>query len=359
MMEEDVIVPYRPVSLDREYLAGKAFDRYRQKHKKSVSNFSPAQKTRTLEDFKDHIRYLQESLAINNAAIFTDYIGWNRLIIATRHLPSDYLPFTLIALNEVLQQELPVDLRTKTESIIKKGIAVLGQSPAEIPPYITRENSLYTVAQSCLEALTTANRKKAWEVIEQAVTSGVPVRDIYLHVFQPVLRETGRLWQIGKAGIAQEHYVTASILLFISRLHDQIHSAAGKTGRRGKTLVAGCVSDELHDVGIRMVADFFEMDGWDTYYIGGNIPAQSLLEAVRDQHADVVALSSTMAFHLPVVHYLVRSLHADPKTRDIKIIVGGYPFNSVPDLWKQVGADAFAGNADDAVAAANRLSPTH
>ena len=358
-MEQDAISPYHPVSLDREYLAGKAFDRYREKHKKIVSNFSPYQKTRTLEDFKDHIRYLQESLAINNEAIFTDYVGWARLILATRHPPSDYLPFTLVALNEVLQQELPVDFRTKTESFIKKGIAVLGHAPAEIPQYITSENSLYVVAQSCLEALIAADRKKAWTVIAQAVTSGVPVRDIYLQVLQPVLRETGRLWQVGKAGIAQEHYVTASILLFISRLHDQIHSAGSKTGRRGKTLVAGCVSDELHDVGIRMVADFFEMDGWDTYYIGGNIPAQSLLEAIRDQHADVVALSSTVAFHLPVVHYLIRSLRADPKTRNVKIIVGGYPFNIVPNLWKQVGADAFAGNADDAVAAANRLSPVH
>ncbi|MFA5346651.1 MAG: cobalamin-dependent protein [Methanoregula sp.] len=358
-MEQEAIAPYRQVSLDREYLAGKAFDRYREKHKKIVSNFSPYQKNCTLEDFKDHIRYLQESLAINNDAIFIDYVSWARLIFATRHLPPDYLPSTLIALNEVLQKELPVDFRTKTESFIKKSIAMPVHVPGEIPPYITSEKPLYRVAQSCLEALIAADRKKAWTVIAQTVTSGVPVRDIYLQVLQPVLRETGRLWQIGKAGIAQEHYVTASILLFISRLHDQIHSAGSKPGRRGKTLVAGCVSDELHDIGIRMVADFFEMDGWDTYYIGGNIPARSLLEAVRDQHADVVALSSTMAFHLPVVNYLIRSLRADPTTRNVKIIVGGYPFNIVPDLWKQVDADAFAGNADDAVAAANRLSPVH
>jgi len=352
-MEQEAISPYHPVSLDLEYLAGKAFEHYREKHRKIVSHFSPYQKTRTLNDFKDHIRYLQVSLAINNEAIFTDYIGWARLICATRHLSSDYLPSTLTALNEVLHQELPVDFRTRTDSYIKKGIAVLGKDLADIPPFITNENPLSAVAQSCLEALITGDREKAWAGILQAVTSGVPVRDIYLRVFQPVLWETGRFWQIGKAGIAQEHYVTASILLFISRLHDQIHPAGSTTGRRGKTLVAGCVSDELHDVGIRMVADFFEMDGWNTYYVGGNTPAQSLIEAVRDQHADVVALSSTMAFHLPVVHYLVRSLRAEPGTRDVKIIVGGYPFNIVPDLWKQVGADAYAGNADEALTIAN------
>jgi hypothetical protein len=76
--------------------------------------------------------------------------------------------------------------------------------------------------------------------------------------------------------------------------------------RRGKKLVAACVSEELHEMGIRMVTDFFEMDGWDTYYIGANTPIESIGSAVRDQHADVVALSSTMSFHLPLLKKQIR-----------------------------------------------------
>ena len=357
VMEQDTVLPYHPVSLDREYLAAEAYKRYQEKHKKVISNFSAQQKAFTLEDFNHHIGYLQESLAIHNAAIFVDYVSWVQVILMSRHLPIEYLPSTLVALNEVLKKELPRDFRAETDSIIKKGIAVLKEVPRELPPYTTGENPRNAIAQSYLEALIAADREKAWTVIAQAVASGVPVQDIYLQVFQPVLRETGRLWQIRHLSIAQEHYVTASTLVFISRLHEQILSSGSITRRKGKVLVAGCVSDELHDVGIRMVADFFELDGWDSYFIGGNTPAQSMLEAVRDRNADVVAVSSTMASHIPVVHYLVRSLRADPKTRGVKIIVGGYPFTLVPDLWKQIGADAYAGNADEAVAIANRLSP--
>jgi methanogenic corrinoid protein MtbC1 len=36
-------------------------------------------------------------------------------------------------------------------------------------------------------------------------------------------------------------------------------------------------------------------------------------------------------------------------------MVGGYPFNIAPDLWKTVGADAFARDAMEAVAVAARL----
>jgi MerR family transcriptional regulator, light-induced transcriptional regulator len=356
-MEQDTPPIYHPVSLDREYLAAEAYKQYQEKHKKMVSNFSAHQKASTLADFNHHIGYLQESFAIHNPAIFVDYIRWTRVIHISSHFPADYLSSTLEVLNEVLKRELPLDFRAETDSIIKKGIAVLKQAPEELPSYITRENPLQGIAQSYLEALIDADRDKAWTLIAQAVASAVPVQDIYLHVFQPVLRETGRLWQIRQISIAQEHYVTASTQVFISQLHAQILSSGTQTHRKRKVLVAGCVSDELHDVGIRMVADFFEMDGWDTYFIGGNTPAQDMLEAVRDRDADVVAVSSTMVSHIPVVEYLIRSLHADPKTRGVKIIVGGYPFAIAPDLWKQIGADAVAKNADEAISTANRLSP--
>jgi len=185
----------------------------------------------------------------------------------------------------------------------------------------------------------------------RAGPDGIPVRDLYLHVFMPVLRETGRLWQTRKISVAQEHYVTGATQMFIALLYPAMLSVSRRGKRRGKTVVAACVSGELHEVGIRMVADFFEMDGWDTDFIGANTPSQSFVATVKDQRADLVAISSTMSFHLLMVHELVMALRSDPETSKTRIVVGGYPFNIMPDLWKRVGADAYAGSADEAVAA--------
>jgi methanogenic corrinoid protein MtbC1 len=171
-----------------------------------------------------------------------------------------------------------------------------------------------------------------------------------------VLRETGRLWQLQKITVAQEHYVSASVSLAISRLHDRI--PASETGSRKRTLVAASVANEFHDIGIRIVADFFEMDGWTTYYTGANTPVESLLAMVRDKKADVIAISVTMTSHIPVVHYLIRSIRGDPGMKRVKVLVGGYPFSIVPLLWKQVGADACASDPDEAVATVNRLVGT-
>ena len=238
--------------------------------------------------------------------------------------------------------------------MIKKSIGELKQRIPPLPSFFTDEDPFSAIAQSYLAALLVPDREKARKIISDALASGKTVPDIYLRVFQPVLRETGRLWQIHKLSIAKEHFVTASVQLSITRLHYQVISSR-KGELRGKTIVTACVGEELHDVGIRMVTDFFEIDGWNTYHIGANIPAQSLIEAVKDRNPEVLAISLTIPTYIPVVHYLIRSLRADPKTAKVKILVGGYVFNVVPDLWKQIGADAYAADAGEAVVAANRF----
>ena len=306
--------------------------------------------------FKYTLQYLQESLAMNDASLFIDSVGWAHVMLSSLHLPNNGLSSSFEVLKEVLHENLPVELKAKSDDIISKSIAFLANAPTETPSNIRENNPLATVAHAYLDALLIADRSTAMEIIDDQINKGIAIRDIYLSIFQPVLRELGRLWQIQKISVAQEHYATATTQLIIARLYQTMLTESRRAKRRGKTLIAVCVSEELHEMGVRMVADFFEMDGWNTYFIGANIPAQSLIAAIKERKADVVALSTTMTFHLPRVDNLIRSLRADPDTRHVKIIIGGYPFNIVPGLWQKIGADAYASNADEAVAAGNQLT---
>jgi MerR family transcriptional regulator, light-induced transcriptional regulator len=347
---------YHAVNLDRDRIALKVYDRFLKKHPDIYRDYSPYLKTQAIQGFNYSLLYLQEALALDDAAIFIDSVGWAYAMLHSLHMPKDGLSSSLEVFKEVLWEELPPDLRKKSDDFIEKSLAFLATAPTEIPPFIRDDNPLAPVAHAYLNALLSANRHTAITIINEQVKGGVTVRDIYLHIFQPVLREVGRLWQIQKISVAEEHYVTGATQMMLAQLYLPFMTENKSVKRRGKTLVAACVSEELHEVGIRMVADFFEMDGWDTYYIGANTPAPGLIAAVKERKADVVALSSTMSYHLPQVDYLIRSLRGDPDTRHAKIIIGGYPFNIIPDLWKKVGADAYAGSADEAVAVANRLT---
>jgi methanogenic corrinoid protein MtbC1 len=349
-------VIYQPVSLDRRGLVLKAYEAYGNKYPDIYPGYNEYQKARTLEDFSYHLQYLEEALAIGDAAIFIDYAKWAHVLLSSLGLPKDCLSLSLEVLRDLLNTELPTARGIKSDEYITETIAVLASAPTTIPSFIKDDHPLSPVAHEYLNALLNADREQAYTLVLAQFNAGVPARDLYLHVFQPVLHETGRLWQMHKISIAHEHYVTASTQQILARLYTPFIGGSKYTRRNGKTLVAACVESELHEVGMRMVADFFEMDGWNTYYIGANTPSRSIIETVKDRKASAVALSSTMSFHIPQLYSIIRSLRETHETADVTIIVGGYPFNLIPTLWRTIGADAYASSAEEAVIIANQLT---
>jgi methanogenic corrinoid protein MtbC1 len=194
-------------------------------------------------------------------------------------------------------------------------------------------------------------RQKASQLIMQTVENGMSVKDIYLSIFQPVQWEIGRLWQTNQVSVAQEHYCTAATQLIMSQLYPYIFNSE----KIGRTFIATCVSGELHEIGVRMVADFFEMEGWDTYYVGANTPVESIIQSVEVYQADVLGISTTMLFHVKQVKNIIEQIKQIPSCSDVKILVGGYPFNVTENLWRKVSADGYGGNAMQAIQEASKL----
>ena len=140
--------------------------------------------------------------------------------------------------------------------------------------------------------------------------------------------------------------------LIMSQLYGYIFDAEKTAG----TLVSTCVAGDLHEIGVRMVTDFFEMAGWNTFYLGANMPTKSVLETVMQRKAHVLCISATISYHLGAVSELIQSVRAEPGCRSVKILVGAYPFNVAPDLWQKMEADGCAPNAQDAIILANQLT---
>jgi methanogenic corrinoid protein MtbC1 len=137
----------------------------------------------------------------------------------------------------------------------------------------------------------------------------------------------------------------------MSQLYPRIF-AVPKHHRR---MVASCVGGELHEMGVRMVADFFELDGWRTYYLGANMPLKGVLAALAERSAHRLALSATLISHVPDVARMIAGVRSSEMGARVKILVGGRPFNTAPTLWRQIGADGYARDAAEALVVANSL----
>lgn len=228
----------------------------------------------------------------------------------------------------------------------------------EYPGGYTREDGehlapMSPLAREYLDLLLSGKREEASKRIHIAVEAGTGVREIYKTVFERTLKEIGLMWMQSRVDVAMEHYFSASTQLIMSQLYPYITGASRE--KRDAVCLTIAVCGEFHDIGARMVADFMEMDGWKTFFLGNNLCSEDIVRAALDKKPDLLALSATMFFNVESIARAIRALRAVDGLDRLVIIVGGRPFNQDPELWKKVGADGSAAGAEEAVKLAGRL----
>ena len=303
-----------------------------------------------LEQSETHILILAASIEFKSTVLLNDYVHW-----VTR-LPESVSPYFceishfLDALISVVEAEFPQEVANVVQHYIDTARnSLLVDRPAEPPARVCPP--LAQLQHNYLTSLLATHRTDALNMVMKAIQSGVEIESIYLDVIQPAQHELGRLWQTGQISVAQEHYCTAATQFVMSQLQPWFL----KTTSADQTLVATCVGDELHEVGLRIVADLFEVSGWNTIYLGANVPPESIAETLASSRAQILAISCTMTQHLFGMADVIRIVRSHPGCEQVKILAGGYPFNIDPYLWKRVGADAAALDGKDAIDVANRL----
>jgi methanogenic corrinoid protein MtbC1 len=209
------------------------------------------------------------------------------------------------------------------------------------------------LARDYLDLLLAGRREEASKRIHKAVETGIGVREIYKTVFERTLKEIGLMWMQNRVDVAMEHYFSASTQLIMSQLYPYITRASRE--KRDAVCLTIAVCGEFHDIGARMVADFMEMDGWKTFFLGNNLCSEDIVRAALDQKPDLLALSATMFFNVESIARAIRAIRAAEGLSNLVILVGGRPFNQDPELWKKVGADGSAASAEEAVKLAGRL----
>jgi methanogenic corrinoid protein MtbC1 len=172
-----------------------------------------------------------------------------------------------------------------------------------------------------------------------------------LEVIQPSMYEIGRLWEKGTISVAQEHLASSIVGRIMSQLYTMNVSVKPTRGRA----VITAAPNEFHELGAWMVSDLLELDGWQIRYLGANTPLEDLLNLLEAYKPQLLALSVTMPFNLNTAKKIITAVREKESLLSMKIMVGGGVFQSMPDIWTELGADAAAENAREAVATARRL----
>jgi methanogenic corrinoid protein MtbC1 len=315
------------------------------------TKYSAYQTQKCRQDTLYNLRYLAESLAIGSVGLWESYVRWLILLLGPLGINMVELADHFRMIAEVLRDELDEEAAQYTLFLTAQAEnLILGDTPVQDPAQ-DPANLHYESANHYQKLLLSSQKHQALDFIDDLLEKGIPCREIYLNILQPVQREIGNLWHANKISVAQEHYCSGITQLVIAKMYPRMFDAKPRKHK----MVSTCVSGELHELGLRMVTDIMELDGWDTCYLGANMPHEGIVSTIKEKKVDLIAISVTFPLNLHKAQSLISQIRAEAQLDGVKILVGGYPFLQDPLLWQKIGADSFAPDANIASRIATSL----
>ena len=188
---------------------------------------------------------------------------------------------------------------------------------------------LYEQVAAALEA---HDKATAVRTAVEAVTSGaVDISALYRYVLTPILAHTGDEWQRGSVAIWEEHLASATVRTVVEILYPGVLKAKAGVPPTGRAVLLACPPEEGHDLGLRMVADRFDMAGWTTFFLGPDTPVEQIADAARRLGVDAVVMSSSTHYHRLAVRHAVDALKA--ALPGVDVWVGGPAFVGAATGW--------------------------
>lgn len=172
-----------------------------------------------------------------------------------------------------------------------------------------------------LSSLLDGNKYRCLRIAEKLLTEDNHPVDIYTDLLQKSLYRIGQLWEKNRVCVAEEH-LASSITEYVMT---NLCPAFPRKELNGKKAVISTVCKEFHQIGAKMAADIFEINGWDVYFLGANTPCGDLTRIIEQIKPEALALSTT--FYLNVLRLMESLDSLCAQNYDMKIYVGGQAFN--------------------------------
>jgi 5-methyltetrahydrofolate--homocysteine methyltransferase len=199
--------------------------------------------------------------------------------------------------------------------------------------------------------LAEGNQATVRELVQQALDQGVSAKEILddgLMVGMSIVGEK----------MEREEIMIPEVLGVAQFMGDTIDKMLkpllmeGDMNPYGKVVFA-TVEGDLHDIGKNLVIMMLEGAGFKVLDLGINVPADTVVEAIRENNPKMLCLSALLTTTMPMIKTTIDKV-MDSGLRDrVKILVGGAPVDQ--DFADEVGADGYAPDASSATKLARSL----
>ncbi len=210
-------------------------------------------------------------------------------------------------------------------------------SRQEVQPTAKQENSL-----TLKEAIEKGLKEKASEITTAMLGNSAPLDIVNAHVI-PALDNVGKRFEEKKLFLPQL-LMSAEAAKASFEVIKATMSADGSSVKKGSIVIA-TVHGDIHDIGKNIVKLLLENYGYNVIDLGKNVPPETVLRAVTDNHAPLVGLSALMTTTVPAMEETVKLIKENAPW--CKTVVGGAVLTQ--DYADKIGADKYAADAMETV----------
>lgn len=192
--------------------------------------------------------------------------------------------------------------------------------------------------EAYFQALLVGQEDRAVTLVNAMLAARLEMERIYIEVFQHALNRIGDLYVQGLTDEAHEHIasgITERMMAKVAQFYTPVVRVAYRA-------LLGCVAGNWHALGLRMLADGLRELGWETLYLGANVPTDSFVALVETSRPELVVLSCVMEEQWEAARDLIAKLDAvrnNGHRVEFKIVAGGHFVHWRPDVVRELPID--------------------
>jgi 5-methyltetrahydrofolate--homocysteine methyltransferase len=200
------------------------------------------------------------------------------------------------------------------------------------------------MAKDLVKTLADLKEKEALKIVEDRLKAGEdPVK---------ILDDARRALEIvGKRFSDCQYFIpdlvySGEILKSITDMVKPKITKAAQVKRFGKVVV-GTVAGDIHDIGKDIVVFMLDVNGFEVFDLGIDVPAQKFVDKIKETGSKVVGLSGFLTLAFDSMKETVEAIKKAGLRDKVKIMIGG---GQIDDQVKTfTGADAYGKDAMEGV----------
>lgn len=155
----------------------------------------------------------------------------------------------------------------------------------------------------------------------------------------------------------QEEYFIPELLICSDAMYNGLdilrpHLPKDEGSKKCK-VACGVVQGDTHDIGKNIVKIMLEASGYEIEDLGRDVPIQNFVDAVKNDGAEVVAMSTLMSTSMENMGKVIELMKEQGVRDQAKVVVGGGPISQ--SFSDKIGADGYSATAVEAVKLVDRL----